>query len=87
MLTNHYLKIIWRNLKRDKSFTFLNLVGLSTGLACTFFIYLWVNDELHVDKYNKNDQRLYQVMVNQPGEDGIKTGAYTPGPACQRNGK
>lgn len=73
------LKITLRNLLKDRQFTFLNLIGLSTGLACTFLIYLWVNDELHVDKYNEKDRQLYQVMVNQHNDDGIKTGAYTPG--------
>ncbi len=78
MLRN-YFKIAWRNLLKDRQFTFLNLVGLSTGLACTFLIYLWVNDELHVDKYNEKDKQLFQVMVNQHGEGGIKTVSYTPG--------
>ena len=75
----NYFKIAWRNLLKDRQFTFLNLIGLSTGLACTFLIYLWVNDELHVDRYNQKDDRLFQVMVNQHQEDGIKTGEYTPG--------
>lgn len=78
MLSN-YLKIAWRNLLKDRQFTFLNLVGLSTGLACTFLIYLWVHDELSVDKYNEKDANLFQVMVNQHQEDGIRTGMYTPG--------
>src|SRR5664279_134065 len=73
------LKITLRNLLKERQFTILNLLGLSTGLACTFLIYLWVNDELHVDKYNEKDQQLYQAMVNQHNDDGIKTGSYTPG--------
>jgi len=78
MLRN-YLKIAWRNLLKDRQFTFLNLLGLSTGLACTFLIYLWVHDELNVDKYNEKDPHLFQIMTNQPTEDGIRTGNYTPG--------
>ncbi|SEI44666.1 duplicated orphan permease [Dyadobacter sp. SG02] len=78
MLKN-YLKIAWRSLIKDRQFTLLNLLGLSTGLACTLLIYLWVVDELHVDKHNAKDAQLFQIMVNQPHEDGIKTGAHTPG--------
>src|SRR6185295_4458872 len=78
MLRN-YLKIAWLNLLKDRQFTFLNLVGLSTGLACTFLIYLWVHDELTVDKYNEKDAQLFQVMVNQHQGDGIRTGQFTPG--------
>jgi putative ABC transport system permease protein len=52
---------------------------LSTGLACTLLIYLWVNDELHIDKYNEKDDQLFQVMANHYREDGIKTINHTPG--------
>ncbi|HVU54479.1 MAG TPA: hypothetical protein VHD83_05460 [Puia sp.] len=35
------LKMAGRYLRKDRSFTFLNLLGLSTALACTILIYLW----------------------------------------------
>ena len=74
-----YLKIAWRNLIKDRQFTALNLMGLSVGLTCAFLIGLWVADELSIDKYNEKDAQLYQVKTNQPSENGIKTGDYTPG--------
>src|SRR5882762_10413631 len=73
------LKIAWRNFLKDRQFTFLNLMGLSTGLACVLIIYLWVNDELHVDRFNEKDEQLFQVMRNTPGANGIETGEQTPG--------
>ena len=45
------LKIAWRNLIKDKQFTFLNVLGLSAGLACSLLIFLWVNDELKFDHF------------------------------------
>ena len=78
-MLNNYFKIAWRNIKRDYQFTLLNLIGLSTGLVCVLLIYLWVQDELNVDHYNEKDQQLFQVMVNQHNDDGIKTGDFTPG--------
>src|SRR5450631_734045 len=78
MLTN-YFKIAWRNLRKDRLFTALNLLGLSVGLTCAFLIWLWVADEISVDKYNEKDAQLYQVMTNQQQDNGIKTGSYTPG--------
>ncbi|GAB3949000.1 ABC transporter permease [Spirosoma harenae] len=78
MLRNH-VKIAWRNLVKDRQFTLLNLTGLSTGLACTLLIYLWVNDEIHMDKYNEKDEQLFQVMSNFFHENDIKTGNHTPG--------
>jgi putative ABC transport system permease protein len=73
------LKIAWRNLLKDRQFTFLNLIGLSTGLACVLFIYLWVNDERSVDKFHTNDSRLYQVLGHIKLPDGIHTQENTPG--------
>lgn len=65
-----YFKIAWRNLSKDLQFTLLNVIGLATGLACTLLIYLWVVDELYVDKFNTTDARLFQVLQNIPQGDG-----------------
>src|SRR5580658_5445655 len=73
------LKIIWRNMVKDRLFSMLNLLGLSTGLACALLIYLWINDEWNVDRYNREDKRLYQVMQNLKTAGGIKTMSYTAG--------
>ena len=66
----NYFKIAWRNLIKDKQFSLLNLLGLSAGIACAFLIWLWVSDELSIDKFNKNDGRLYEVMKTSPTADG-----------------
>ncbi|MEO8765384.1 MAG: ABC transporter permease [Ginsengibacter sp.] len=78
MLKN-YFKIAWRNLIKDRLFTFLNLVGLATGLACALLIWLWINDELNMDKYNDNDLQLYQVMQNIRHDGIIETTENTAG--------
>ena len=75
----NYFKIAWRNLIKDRQFAFLNLVGLSTGLACALLIWLWINDELKMDKYNDNDQQLYQVMQNIKHDGIIETTENTAG--------
>jgi putative ABC transport system permease protein len=68
-----YLKFAWRHLVKDRQFSFLNLVGLSTGLAAAILIYLWIYDELHVDRYFGNDAQLYQVMSNNQQDDQVST--------------
>ena len=82
MLGSH-LKIAWRhswrNFWKDRSFSFLNLLGLSTGLACALLIYLWANDEWQVDRFNANDDRLFQVMQNAPDQSGVVTVESTQG--------
>lgn len=75
----HNLILTVRNFKRFKSSFFINLFGLSTGLACTMFIYLWVTDELSVDKFHANEDRLFQVMEHQQYADNIMTTRSTPG--------
>ena len=78
-MLKHNLLIAFRNLRRNKNSFFINLIGLSIGLTCVLLIYLWVNDELHVNKYNKNDDQLYQILQNTPDGDKIQTWDWTPG--------
>jgi len=76
----NYVKNAWRSIKKNRQFTLLNLVGLSTGLAGAILIFLWVNDEQGINKFNANDSRLYQVMNNFKTADGILTWDHTPAP-------
>ena len=77
-MVSNYLKTTWRSLLRDRQFAILNLVGLSAALACVLLIYLWVADELSVDKFHANDGRLYQIMEHIKLPDGIHTQENTP---------
>ena len=78
----HNLLIIYRNFRRSRSTFIINLLGLSTGLASALLIYLWVDDELHMDKFHKNDRHLYQVMENHKQADGWTTMIETSGAAA-----
>jgi putative ABC transport system permease protein len=79
-MLKHYFKITWRNLIKDRRFTLLNLVGLSTGLACTLLIYLWVTDELQMDKFYQNNDRLFEVKENRVQADRIWTASSASAP-------
>lgn len=83
MIKRHF-KIAWRNLVKDKQFSLLNLSGLAAGLACVLLIYLWVSDELSVDNFNINDNRLYQVLKrNSDGTGAIRVDETTQGMLAQ----
>jgi predicted permease len=82
-MLHHNLLIIYRGLRRFKSTFIINLVGLSTGLACALVIYLWVYDEMSVDKFHAKDERLYQIVANIPDNVGLSTIVDTPGPLAQ----
>ena len=74
-----YLKIAWRNLRKERLFTILNLAGLSTGLACALLIWLWIADERSKDHGNPRDGQLYQVMQNLKESGKVTTMSYTSG--------
>ena len=63
--------LLYRNFKRFKSTFLINLIGLSTGLACALLIYLWISDERSFDHYHALDGRLYQVLENRRTAAGI----------------
>lgn len=72
-MLRHNIKIAFRNFKKDKSTFLINLVGLSTGLACAILIFMWVNDERSVDKFHKNDNHLFRVFSNYDENGQIST--------------
>lgn len=58
-----YFKIAWNNLKKNKVFSFINIFGLSVGLASCMLITLYVINELSYDKYQKNGENIYQLAT------------------------
>ncbi|MFD0766030.1 ABC transporter permease [Mucilaginibacter lutimaris] len=64
MLKN-YLKISWRNLTKNKAHTFINVTGLSVGMAVAMLIGLWIWDELSYDKSFDNHNKIVQVWQHQ----------------------
>ncbi len=82
MFRYHFL-MAWRNAKKDKSTFLINLVGLTSGLACVIFIYLWVTHELGIDKFHQDHERIYQVVEHLSFSDGIQTIIETVGPMAE----
>lgn len=60
MLKN-YLKIAWRNLLKNKTFSLINITGLASGLACFILIALYVADELSYDRFHEKANRIYRI--------------------------
>lgn len=79
-MIRHLLTLTFRNFARYKTSFLVNLTSLSVGLACVLLVYLWVADELKVDKFFQNDARLYQVMNNMTFSQDIQTIDVTPVP-------
>lgn len=62
MLIN-YLKIILRNIRKQKGFSFINIAGLAVGMACCMVIFLYVASELTYDRYHDDADRIYRVAM------------------------
>ncbi|RYE25823.1 MAG: FtsX-like permease family protein [Sphingobacteriaceae bacterium] len=78
-----YLKVAWRNLWRNKSFSAINILGLALGMTFSLLIFLWIRSELSVDTYHRNGLRLYQVYEREYYDHKV-TGDYdTPAPLAE----
>jgi putative ABC transport system permease protein len=89
-MIKNYLKIAWRNLVKNKAHTFINITGLSVGMAVAILIGLWIWDELSYNKYFQNYDRIVQVMQHQTfnGEIGTQTSIPLPlGPKLREDFK
>lgn len=78
-ILKHNILLTFRNFKKHKSNFFINMIGLSTGLASVLFIYLWINDEISIDEFHEQGEQLYQIRTNHRNADGIRTGIGVPG--------
>ena len=54
--------VAWRNIKKHKGYSFINIVGLAIGMAYCILILLWVQDELSYDSFHRNRDQLYRIM-------------------------
>jgi|AntRauTorcE11897_2_1112592.scaffolds.fasta_scaffold02208_2 putative ABC transport system permease protein len=64
MLKN-YLKIAFRNLKKDKGYTFINLTGLSVGLAVCLIIAIFIQFHLGFDQFHEKSDRIYRIAKEE----------------------
>ncbi len=79
MLRN-YLKIAYRNLARNKGYSFINIGGLAVGMAVAIMIGLWMEDELTFNHSNKNHDQIAQVYQSQTYNGETGTTAPIPRP-------
>jgi len=60
-MIRNYLKIAWRNLLKNKLYSFINIFGLAVGLTCFLLITLYVVDELSYDRQFKDAERIFRI--------------------------
>tara|TARA_R110000868_G_scaffold294140_3_gene554772 strand:- start:23264 stop:25723 length:2460 start_codon:yes stop_codon:yes gene_type:complete len=69
MLKN-YIKIAFRNLFKNKTYSGINIFGLSIGVACCFMILLYLTNEFSYDKFHENSDSIYRAWVHEDYGDG-----------------
>jgi putative ABC transport system permease protein len=80
-MIKNYILNAWRFFLRQRFYSALNLIGLSTGLVCTLLIFLWVRDEWQMDRFHHDIEKIFQVKANysiQPGEITTWNGSVGP---------
>ena len=68
---NNYFKTAWRNLLKNKVFSFINILGLSTGIASFMLIASFVYNELSYDKYPQEAKNIYRVNLSATGNGDV----------------
>src|SRR5580765_270058 len=77
-MVKSYLVVAWRNLRKNKAFSFLNISGLAIGMASAILILLWIQNEISYDRFHVNSDRLYEIFGNNVIGGEIRTGSATP---------
>jgi putative ABC transport system permease protein len=88
LMLQHYIRIAIRNLAKQKLLTFINVAGLSLGLACFSLILLYAVNAFSYDRFQKNAARIYRVNEVYTRDDGSENGEFADhmplGPALEK---
>ena len=74
-----YIKMAYRNIRRYKGYSIINIAGLTVGMACFILIFLWAYDELNYDTFHTHSKELYRIILKKagdPGDPGIPSAPY-----------
>lgn len=82
MFRNYFI-ITLRNLLKNRTYSFINIAGLSIGITCSLLILLWVFDQLSYDRFIPKADRLYQVWVNATFDGRVNSWNSLPLPSYE----
>ncbi|MES1221583.1 MAG: ABC transporter permease [Bacteroidota bacterium] len=62
-MIKNVLLIALRNLRKDKWYSLLNILGLTIGITFSLFLIFYITDELNYDRYHKNADRIFRIVT------------------------
>jgi hypothetical protein len=68
-MVSNYFRIAWRNLKKNKAYAFINVLGLSMGLACSIIVFILITYHLSFDNFHNNSNRIYRIVTEWHDEE------------------
>lgn len=75
-MIRNYLKIAWRHMMRHRGYAIINVLGLTLGITCCLFIFLWVRDEKQMDDFGRKD--IYVAYITETSDRQTKGHYMTP---------
>ncbi len=79
-MINNFVKIAFRNLLKNRAFSFINILGLSIGIACFLLIYQFLRFEFGFDRFHENSDRIYRVIKECGYPEGMELRADSGAP-------
>ena len=77
-MIKNYLKIAWRNLMRSKGFSFINITGLTIGMAAAALILLWIGHEVSFEGFHEKKDRIYEAWNRDTMDSKLACWNTTP---------
>ena len=81
-MIKNYFKTAWRNLMKNKVFSFINILGLTIGITVCMMIYLFIMNEFSFDKFHKKGEHIYRVHAWHMMVGKAASVPYLSGPLC-----
>ncbi|MFB6454069.1 ABC transporter permease [Chitinophaga sp. Hz27] len=79
-MVKNYLRIVWRNMQRNKTYSIINITGLAMGVTCAILIFCLINYHYSFDNYHPDKARIYRVVSETRFDNQLDPGPSAPSP-------